>query len=55
MPVIIPIPGTTKASRVAENAAEVELTDAEMEAIDGILERFEVRGERYGKEVPMNT
>lgn len=55
MPVIIPIPGTTKASRIAENALEVELTDAEMDEIDGILARFEVKGERYGKETPMNT
>jgi pyridoxine 4-dehydrogenase len=55
MPTIIPIPGTTKASRIAENALEVQLTDAEMDEIDAILAKFEVKGERYPAAVPMNT
>ncbi|KAK4156916.1 NADP-dependent oxidoreductase domain-containing protein [Chaetomidium leptoderma] len=55
MPTIIPIPGSTKASRVQENAVEVELTDAEMDEIDGILARFEVKGERYPGHITMNT
>ncbi|KAJ4290645.1 hypothetical protein N0V88_006392 [Collariella sp. IMI 366227] len=55
MPTIIPIPGSTKAGRVAENAVQIELTDEEMDAIDGILARFEVKGARYAEGVPVNT
>ncbi|KAG7293304.1 hypothetical protein NEMBOFW57_003350 [Staphylotrichum longicolle] len=55
MPTIIPIPGSTKASRVNENAVEVDLTDAEMDAIDDILAKFEVKGERYPDHVTTNT
>ncbi|KAK4129252.1 Aldo/keto reductase [Parathielavia appendiculata] len=55
MPTIIPIPGSTNPSRVAENAVEVDLTDAEMEAIDDILAKFEVKGERYPEHVTTNT
>jgi pyridoxine 4-dehydrogenase len=55
MPPIIPIPGSTSAARVAENAVEVELTDAEMDAIDEILARFEAKGERYPAHYTMNT
>lgn len=55
MPTIIPIPGSTNPARVAENAVEVELTDAEMDAIDEILAKFEVKGDRYPKEIPINT
>lgn len=47
MPEIIPIPGATTAERVKENAAAVELTDAEMKDIQGILNNFEVVGDRY--------
>ncbi|KAL2131152.1 hypothetical protein VTI74DRAFT_5463 [Chaetomium olivicolor] len=55
MPTIIPIPGSTKAERVAENAVHVELTDEEMDAIDEILAKFEVKGARYAEGVPVNT
>ncbi|KAK4042193.1 NADP-dependent oxidoreductase domain-containing protein [Parachaetomium inaequale] len=55
MPTIIPIPGSTSVSRVRENAVQVELTDAEMAAIDGILDKFEVKGERYPGYFPTNT
>lgn len=34
---------------------QVELSDAEMEKIDGILATFEVRGERYPAQFAMNT
>ena len=47
MPVIIPIPGTTKIDRVKENAVEVELSEAEMREIDDVLAGFEVAGDRY--------
>ncbi|KAL2016956.1 hypothetical protein VTK56DRAFT_2832 [Thermocarpiscus australiensis] len=55
MPLIIPIPGATTAARVEENAQHVELTDAEMDEIDQILAKFEVKGERYPDYVPTNT
>jgi pyridoxine 4-dehydrogenase len=55
MPLIIPIPGSTTVARVEENAQHVELTDAEMDEIDGILARFEVKGERYPDHIPVNT
>ncbi|MCJ1238022.1 hypothetical protein MMC14_006010 [Varicellaria rhodocarpa] len=49
MPTIIPIPGATQEARVRENAgaAAVELSSEEMEEIDGVLEKYEVVGERY--------
>ena len=55
MPTIVPIPGSTNVARVRENAAEVELTDAEMAAIDGILDKFEAKGERYPGHITTNT
>ncbi|KAL4913611.1 NADP-dependent oxidoreductase domain-containing protein [Aspergillus aurantiobrunneus] len=55
MPTIIPIPGATTAARVQENSRVVELTDGEMEEIDGILARFPVVGNRYPDWVPTNT
>ncbi len=55
MPTIIPIPGSTKVSRVEENAVEVDLTDAEMDEIDEIVAKFEVKGDRYPAAVPVNT
>ncbi len=53
--VIVPIPGSTTPARAAENAVVVELTDAEMDEIDGILARFEAKGLRYPEHVPVNT
>jgi len=47
MPTIIPIPGSSKAERVRENAKVVDLTDAELKEIDGILKAFVPAGERY--------
>ncbi|KAJ3042405.1 Pyridoxine 4-dehydrogenase [Rhizophlyctis rosea] len=49
MPVIIPIPGTTKAERVKENCVEVELSAKDMEEIEGVLKTFTVAGGRYNK------
>jgi aryl-alcohol dehydrogenase-like predicted oxidoreductase len=48
-PWIVPIPGTTKAHRLAENlgAAAVELTGADLATIDEALARVEVLGARY--------
>ena len=48
-PWIVPIPGTTKVSRMKENvaAADVELTADDLRVIGEALERIEVRGDRY--------
>ncbi|MGA3001907.1 MAG: aldo/keto reductase [Acetobacteraceae bacterium] len=48
-PWIVPIPGTTKLPRLEENlgAADIELTEADLRAIDGGLSAVTVQGERY--------
>ncbi len=48
-PFIVPIPGTTKLHRLEENfgAAAVELTSADMDAIQSVLARIDIAGERY--------
>ncbi|KAK6499328.1 Pyridoxine 4-dehydrogenase [Arthrobotrys conoides] len=44
---IIPIFGATKQEQVAENLQLVELTESEMDEIDGILKSFKPTGGRY--------
>ena len=44
---MIPIPGATKDARVQENVKEVTLSDKEMNEIEEILQRIEVKGGRY--------
>jgi len=48
-PWVVPIPGTTKRHRLAENlgAARIELTAEDLRAIDLEASRIEVRGARY--------
>jgi aryl-alcohol dehydrogenase-like predicted oxidoreductase len=48
-PYIVPIPGTTKLTRLEENmaAAETELTQEDLRAIADAASRIEVEGERY--------
>ena len=48
-PIIIPIPGTKKEKYLVENnkAAEVKLTQQEIDEIDGIINSFKVAGQRY--------
>lgn len=48
-PWIVPIPGTTRLHRLEENlaAADLGLTPAELDGIDGALSRIELVGERY--------
>lgn len=50
-PWIVPIPGTTKLHRLEENlgAASLELTAAELVAIERQASRIEVRGARYSE------
>ena len=56
-PWIVPIPGTTKLSRLEENiaAADVELTQDELKTIDDALARINVAGDRYPEEVEKRT
>jgi len=48
-PWIVPIPGTTKQTRLHENlgAVQVQLTAEDLRAIDGAASQIEVRGARY--------
>jgi aryl-alcohol dehydrogenase-like predicted oxidoreductase len=52
-PWIVPIPGTTKLSRVEENAgaAAVELTPDDLREIDDATSRIDVQGARYPEEL----
>jgi aryl-alcohol dehydrogenase-like predicted oxidoreductase len=54
---IVPIPGTTKRSRLEENlgAADVELSVDEMNRINDALSKIEVEGERYPEELERRT
>jgi len=56
-PWIVPIPGTTKLSRLEENigAVEVELTPDDLKRIDAALARTPVQGERYPDELEKRT
>ncbi|MDA3972772.1 aldo/keto reductase [Enterococcus thailandicus] len=48
-PWIVPIPGTTKESRLKENiqASEITFTDAEMKMINSTLSNIDIIGDRY--------
>ena len=50
-PWVVPIPGTTKLHRVEENiaAAEVELTQEELDEIDHQASKITLEGERYSE------
>ena len=52
-PWIVPIPGTTKLHRLEENlgAAEIVLSDSELEKINKALSHIEVQGNRYSEQV----
>ena len=52
-PWIVPIPGTRKHGRLIENAqsADVELTDAEVKAIDRMLDTVPMSGVFDGSKV----
>ncbi|MEH2451006.1 aldo/keto reductase [Nostoc sp.] len=56
-PWIVPIPGTTKLSRLEENiaAADIELTQDELQSIDEALAQITVEGERYPEELEKRT
>lgn len=48
-PIIIPIPGATKDTRIAENMVHVKVTDEEIAEISSILGSIEITGLRYTK------
>ncbi|KAB2572032.1 Pyridoxal reductase [Lasiodiplodia theobromae] len=50
MPVIIPIPGATKAARLEENSRIFELTEEELQEIDEVLANHSIVGDRYPPE-----
>ncbi|MEH2063821.1 MAG: aldo/keto reductase [Nostoc sp.] len=56
-PWIVPIPGTTKLSRLEENigAADIELTQDELKSIDEALAQIPVEGDRYPEELEKRT
>lgn len=56
-PWIVPIPGTTKLSRFAENigAANVELTPSDLQNIENASAKIEVQGARYPEELDKLT
>lgn len=47
LPVILPIPGATTEARIKENTTQVSLSKVDVDAIDDILKKFPVKGERY--------
>jgi aryl-alcohol dehydrogenase-like predicted oxidoreductase len=56
-PWIVPIPGTTKLSRMEENigAVAIELTDADLREIDEAALKIAVQGARYPEELERMT
>jgi aryl-alcohol dehydrogenase-like predicted oxidoreductase len=56
-PWIVPIPGTTKLSRLEENigAADVELTPNDLREIDSAAAKINVQGERYPESMERMT
>jgi diketogulonate reductase-like aldo/keto reductase len=56
-PWIVPIPGTTKLSRIEENsgAVAVELTDGDLREIDDAASRITIQGTRYPEELERMT
>nr|WP_292729861.1 hypothetical protein [Nostoc sp. JL31] len=53
----MPIPGTTKLYRLEENigAADIELTQDELQSIDAALAQITVEGDRYPEELEKRT
>jgi len=56
-PWIVPIPGTTKLSRLEENlgAADLQLTPDDLRAIDDAASRIRIEGARYPEELEKRT
>ena len=56
-PWIVPIPGTTRLSRLEENlgAMNIELTPADLLAMDGAAAKIQIEGARYPEELEKRT
>src|SRR5476651_1229700 len=56
-PWIVPIPGTTKLSRLEENigAAAIELTPADLRDIDAAAAKIPIEGDRYPEHLDKMT
>jgi aryl-alcohol dehydrogenase-like predicted oxidoreductase len=56
-PWIVPIPGTTKLSRLEENigAVSMELTTADLRDIDSAAEKVPIEGDRYPEHLERMT
>ena len=56
-PWIVPIPGTTKLPRVEENigAADIDLSDDDLQEINGAASKITVQGARYPEELEQLT
>lgn len=56
-PWIVPIPGTTKPHRLAENlgAVDIELSEAELQEIESASAQIKVVGERYTEQMEAAT
>jgi aryl-alcohol dehydrogenase-like predicted oxidoreductase len=56
-PWIVPIPGTTKLARVEENigAADIDLSDDDLQEINGTASKITVQGARYPEELEQLT
>lgn len=54
---IVPIPGTTKLSRLEENigATDIDLTQEELNSINAALAQIKVEGDRYPEELEKRT
>lgn len=46
-PVILPIPGTSKPSRIVENAKAIDLKQSDLNEVDAFFQKFERAGSRY--------
>lgn len=47
MPTVIPIPGSSNAQRIRENAQVVEMTEQDMHDIQRLLDSFTTSGDTY--------
>jgi aryl-alcohol dehydrogenase-like predicted oxidoreductase len=56
-PWIVPIPGTTKISRLEENigAATLELTSGDLREIEGVASKITIQGARYPEALEKRT
>lgn len=54
MPLIIPLPGSSNAGRVRENATLVEFSEEELREVDEVVAKVQVVGGRYPAGIPVD-